>query len=111
MMRPSLLRLFCALASCVALAATPTILIAQHGTARGFHTAGFHGGGGTIVYGRHYGGGYYGGHGGYWPGGYYGGHGHYGGYSHYGWGYPYYGYGWGFSIGFGWPYSYSPAYP
>lgn len=99
----------------------PTLVMAQHGGARGFHAGGGHFSGG------HYGGGYSGWHGGYhgqgayhgWNGGYHGGyggyHGGYGGYwgyPQYGWGYPYYGFGWGFSIGFGWsPYSYWPAYP
>jgi len=105
-------RLLSALALCVAVGATPTVLLAQHGTGHGFHTGGLHaGGGGSHLYGGHHGGGYYGGYSGYWHGGYYGWHRGYWGYPRYGWGYPYYGYGWGFSIGFGWPYPYSPAYP
>jgi hypothetical protein len=88
---------------------------------RGGHAGGggFHGGGGVHSGGGFHGsGGYYayGGsrfYGSYHAGGYYGWHGgHHGWYGPH-WGYPYYGYGWGFSIGigFGWPYSLSYGYP
>ena len=67
-----------------------------------------HAGGGFHVGGAYAGGAGYGWHGGY---GWYGGHGWHGGYGgHAGWGYPYYGVGWGFSIGFSWGYPYAYGY-
>lgn len=102
----------------IAVAGTPANVFAQHG-AGGFHGGGFHHGG--AGYGRR--GGYHGGA--HWHGGYdwYGWHGGYGWRGAY-WGHPYYGPGWGISVGFGWsypsyyyapyyygPYYYAPYYP
>lgn len=95
------------LAMLCAFVITPALLLAQRGMARGF-AGGFHAGGGVGHFHHgHYGAGSYGGHGFYaWHPGY---HGRWYGT---GWSYPYYGFGFGVSIGFGWtPYSYWAPYP
>ncbi len=100
MKKSSLLKALCIVVASIAIVGAPTQALAQHGGHGG--GGGFHGGGGFRTGGGHptYGGGHY--YGGYHGGGY----GWRGGY----WGYPRYGYGWGFGIGFSWG-PYWPAYP
>jgi hypothetical protein len=98
MKKSSLLTALCLVVASIAIVCAPTQALAQHGGHGG--GGGFHGGGGFRAGGGHtiYGGGHY--YGGYHGGGY--------GWRSY-WGYPRYGYGWGFGIGFSWG-PYWPAY-
>jgi hypothetical protein len=98
MNKSSLLKALCLVVASIAIVCAPTQALAQHGGHGG--GGGFHGGGGFRAGGHStYGGGHY--YGGYHGGGY----GWRSGY----WGYPRYGYGWGFGIGFNWG-PYWPAY-